>query len=136
MRERSWPRLRQTGPQDPLSRWRARPGFAFVSGFHLIGNSSDRGDGCSAHRPHERSNEFNRTYGSTERTRGYERDGCADIAARECLSAALQQERKHQLPIQAWYDEAVGLTRLDTARTLHAAGGAMTPMSPDAGVAP
>lgn len=55
----------------------------------------------------------------------------------ERFSDALQQERKHQAMIQTWYDEAVGLSHLDTARMLHAASGAATTsLSPDAGVAP
>ena len=42
----------------------------------------------------------------------------------EQFSDALQQERKHQLMIQTWYEEAIGLVRIDSAQALHESSGA------------
>lgn len=54
----------------------------------------------------------------------------ADLVER--FSDALMQERKHQAMIQSWYEEAVGLGNLDTARNIHGGGTATTaPMDGD-----
>jgi hypothetical protein len=45
----------------------------------------------------------------------------------EQFGDALEQERKHQAMIQVWYEEAVGLSNVGTARALHASGPAVGP---------
>ncbi|MDB5961295.1 MAG: hypothetical protein JWP59_2589 [Massilia sp.] len=40
------------------------------------------------------------------------------------FSGALQQERKHQLMIRTWFEQAIGLVHVDSARSLHEASGA------------
>jgi len=53
----------------------------------------------------------------------------------EQFSDALEQERRHQLMIQTWYEEAIGLAHIDSARDLHEASGAAA-TAPAAGTGP